>query len=357
MAAPSSFSRRVLTAALVVLAVFGVAILVWTSAGVLLLAFGGVLVGVLLDGLAGALVRRTRLPRRVALGVVGLGIVGSFVGVGFLIGPQLTAQAGALSGALSGGLDALKGQLAGSPVAAPILEGLTTLQQSGSQIAGRLAGAFSTFIGGLVNILVIVIIGLYLASNPKLYRQGVLHLVPKRDRARGAEVLEASGRALRGWLLGQFIAMAIVSGLATVGFLILGVPLALALGAITFVLAFVPYIGAIIAFIPAILVALTESPTLALWTAGLYLVVQFVETYLVSPLVMQRVVSLPPAVLLFSQVLLGALGGVLGIALAAPLGVVVIVLVQMLYVENVLGDDVAVLGEKSGEGEPDDSGG
>ena len=347
-----SHARRVLVAALVVLAVFGVALLVWMSARVLLLAFGGVLFGVLLDGLANALARHTRLPRSAALGVVGLGLVAFFVGVGFLLGPSLTAQAGELSGSLTGGLDALKAQIAGIPGAGPLLEELTTLQQSGSQIASRVAGAFSTFIGGLTNVLVILIIGVYLAANPGLYERGVLHLVRKRDRARGADVLGALGRALRGWLLGQLISMTIVSGLATLGFFLLGVPLALALGALTFLFAFVPYIGAIAAFVPAILVALTQSPTLALWTAGLYLLVQFVETYLVSPLVMQKVVSLPPAVLLFSQVLLGALGGVLGVALAAPLGVAVIVLVQMLYVEALLGDDVEVLGEKA-----DDPGG
>jgi predicted PurR-regulated permease PerM len=347
-----AFARRVLVAALVVLAVFGVAFLVWTSARVLLLAFGGVLVGVLLDGLAGALARTTRLSRRVALGLVGLGGVAFFVGLGFLLGPQLVTQAGELGGSLSGGLEALKEQLSGIPGAEPVLEELTTLQQSGSELASRLAGAFSTFIGGLTNVLVILVIGVYLASNPKLYQRGLLHLVPKRNRARGTEILEALGRALRGWLLGQFISMIVVSALATAGFLLLGVPLALALGALTFLLAFVPYIGAIAAFVPAILVALTQSPTLALWTAGLYLVVQFVETYLVSPLVMQRVVSLPPAVLLFSQVLLGALGGILGVALAAPLGVAIIVLVQTLYVEDVLGDKVEVLGEASDDSGP-----
>jgi len=347
-----SFARRVLVAALVVLAVFGVAALVWMSARVLLLAFGGVLLGVLLDGLASALARRTPLSRRAALPVVVVGLVGLLVGLGFLVGPQLSAQMGELGGTLSGGLDALRAQMERSPLLHPLLDALGTAQENSAEIARRMAGVFATMMGGLGGLAVIVFIGVYLAADPGLYQRGVLHLVRKRDRARGQEVLSKVGHAIRSWVLGQFISMCFVGVMVTVGLLVIGVPIPLALGLIAFLLEFIPYVGPLAAFVPIVLVALAVSPQLAVYAIVLYGVIQFVESYLILPLVHQRVVDLPPALLLFFQVLFGTLGGVLGVAVSAPLAVALIVLVQMLYVEDLLGDDVEVLGEKS-----DDSGG
>jgi predicted PurR-regulated permease PerM len=146
--------------------------------------------------------------------------------------------------------------------------------------------------------------------------------------------------------------MCFVGVMVTVGLLVIGVPLPFTLGLLAFLLEFVPYLGPVAAFVPIVLVALAVSPELALSAVVLYGVIQFVESYLILPLVHQRVVDLPPALLLFFQVLLGTLGGVLGIIVSAPLGIALIVVVQMLYVEDVLGDDVEVLGD-----ETDDSGG
>jgi predicted PurR-regulated permease PerM len=152
--------------------------------------------------------------------------------------------------------------------------------------------------------------------------------------------------ALRRWLVGQFFAMLLVGTLTTIGLLILGVPLALTLGIFTFFLVFVPYVGSIVSGALAVLIALLDSPQTALYAGLLYGGIQFVESYFITPLVQEKVVSLPPVLLLASQFLLGVLAGAVGIALATPLSVAVVVLVQMLYVEDVLGDDVPVMGTK-----------
>src|SRR5690606_4573518 len=275
-----SFARRVLVAALVVLAVFGVAALVWMSARVLLLAFGGVLLGVLLDGLASALARRTPLSRRAALPVVVVGLVGLPVGPGFLVGPQLSAQMGELGGTLSGGLDALRAQMERSPLLHPLLDALGTAQENSAEIARRMAGVFATMMGGLGGLAVIVFIGVYLAADPGLYQRGVLHLVRKRDRARGQEVLSKVGHAIRSWVLGQFISMCFVGVMVTAGLLVIGVPIPLALGLIAFLLEFIPYVGPLAAFVPIVLVAPAVSPQLAVYAIVLYGVIQFVESYL-----------------------------------------------------------------------------
>lgn len=352
MAERFSHARRVLVSALVVLAVFGLAFLAWKASRVLLLAFAGVLLGVLLDGLAAALARRTPLSRRAALPVVGLGLVGLLAALGVFIGPPLAEQASGLGGNLARGLAALRAQAADSPFLLPLLDGLGSVEAHSEEITRRLAGVFSTLFGALGGLAVIVFIGAYLAADPGLYQRGALHLVRRRDRARGAEVFRRVGHAIRSWLLGQFLSMGAVGVLVTVGLLVLGVPMPFALGLIAFLLEFIPYLGPLAAFFPIVLVALSVSPQLALYAFVLYAVVQFVESYLILPLVHQRVVDLPPALLLFFQVLLGSLGGVLGVLVSAPLGIAVIVVVQMLYVDEVLGDEVEVLGA-----ETDDPGG
>jgi predicted PurR-regulated permease PerM len=265
-----------------------------------------------------------------------------------LIGPRLSDQFRELGSSLAGGLDALRAQMEASPLLRPFLGGLGAVEQSGAALAQRAAGVFATALGALGAFAVIVFIGAYLALDPGLYQRGALHLVRKHDRPRGQEVLSSMGRALRSWLFGQFVSMCLVGAMVTAGLLLIGVPLALPLGLLAFFLEFVPYLGPIAAFVPIVLVALAESPQLALYAVLLYGVVQFVESYFILPLVQKRVVDLPPALLLFFQVLLGTLGGLLGVIVSAPLGVAVIVLVQMLYVEDVLGDDVAVLGEDTG---------
>jgi predicted PurR-regulated permease PerM len=146
--------------------------------------------------------------------------------------------------------------------------------------------------------------------------------------------------ALRGWLLGQGFAMVFTGTLITLGLTLLGVPLAGVLGAIAAVLNFVPYLGPLIAAVPAMLLAMTQQPTLALWVALLFLAVQSVEGNVLTPMVQARTADLPPVLLLLTQVLMGALFGLLGVALAAPLAAVGQVLVRRAYVEGWLRRDV-----------------
>ena len=140
--------------------------------------------------------------------------------------------------------------------------------------------------------------------------------------------------------------MAAVGVLSYVGLLILGVPLALGLAVLTALLEFVPYIGPVLAAVPVILMALTESPATALYAVLLYVAIQLVESNVISPVVQQRAVFLPPALTILFQALMGVLFGLLGILLATPIAAASLVAVQRLYVRDVLGDD----GEQRGGG-------
>jgi predicted PurR-regulated permease PerM len=133
--------------------------------------------------------------------------------------------------------------------------------------------------------------------------------------------------------------MVIVGVLSLVGLMVLGIPLAFILSVVTGLVTFIPIIGPILALIPPTLIALTISPQQALYVFLLYMGIQFLETYLITPIIEQKAVDLPPVVLIMSQVILGLFLGFLGVAVAAPLAALLIVLTKMLYLDDLLGDE------------------
>ena len=193
----------------------------------------------------------------------------------------------------------------------------------------------------LASAVLLVITALYLAISPELYIGGVLRLVPVRHRARGRMVMHRTGRTLRRWLLGQVMDMIAVGVLTALGLFLLGVPVPLALGAVAGLLTFIPYFGAVLAGIPAVLVALSVGPHLALLTVGVFLLVHLVEGYVMSPLIQRHMVEIPPALTVMSMTVSGTLFGPLGVILGTPLAAAGMVMVRELYVVDVLGDDDA----------------
>lgn len=341
----SGYVRRVaLAVGLVVLAAALVA-LVWYAFEVLLVVFAGALVAVLLDGLARSLAARSPLGRRAALAVV-LAAIGGGLGLfGWLAGPSLAAQVEALGQSVPEALQEVRAWLARREWGASFLTALPSPDEALNGALGSITGAFSSVLGGLANLLIILFIAIYGAFEPHLYVDNAIRLVPPAQRTRSHEVASTLGRALRSWLKGQFASMAVVGVLTGLGLWIVGVPMALALGVIAGLLAFVPYLGPIVSAVPGVLIGLLEGPETALYALVVYQGVQLLESYILTPLIQEYVVSMPPAVLITGEVLFGVFAGVLGIAMATPLLVCLIVLVQMLYVEGVLEEDVAVMGE------------
>jgi len=217
----------------------------------------------------------------------------------------------------------------------------------GGSVFSRVTGVASGVLGVLVNIVVIVTVGIYLAAEPRTYRRGLLHLVPPRHRTRAREVLGELDTTLGRWLIGRLVLMFVNGCLTALGLWFLGVPLALTLGILTGVLNFIPNFGPLIAGVPAVLIALLVSPQIALSTALLFLAVQMLDGYVFTPLVDRRSVELPPVLTISAQVLLGVLVGGIGVVLASPLVASVIVIVRMLYVEDALGDTIAADGARN----------
>jgi predicted PurR-regulated permease PerM len=192
----------------------------------------------------------------------------------------------------------------------------------------------------IVAVIVIVFIALYLAAEPDLYTNGILHLVPKRHRAHGARVLGSVRYTLQWWLIGQGVTMVVIGVLTGLGLWLIGVPLWFLLGLLAALFNFIPNFGPLVSFVPAVLLALAMGPSAAMWVAALYVAAQSFEGYLLTPMVQKKAVLLPPALTITAQVLLGVTVGALGVMLAAPLTAAALVVIKMLYVEEVLGDEM-----------------
>ena len=186
-----------------------------------------------------------------------------------------------------------------------VTEGLRrSILSAADGLPGFATGVVTSTLGVGGSLVVVVVTGLCLAASPQIYIVGTLRLLPPTWRLRGREVLRELGRALRLWCLGQLVDMAVVTLLVGVGLFALGVPLALTLALFAGLLNFVPYIGALAGAVPAVLVSMAQSPTLALWVAALFMTVQMIEGNVIAPLVQKRTGTLPPALTIVSQTIL-----------------------------------------------------
>jgi predicted PurR-regulated permease PerM len=316
--------------AAVVTAIVGVAVLLWYIIDVVVLVFAGVVLAVALRSLVAVVARYTPLRGVWALVVVAVALLVGLVGLGTLIGSRVVDQLGQLTHTLHQAWLQLHAELEKSGLGRAVLH--VESKTAAGASAARLAGAATSSIGALITVIVILFVGWFLAIEPDLYRRGMLSLIPARARAAATETLDELGHALQRWLLGVLIAMLCVGALSSISLALIGIPLALSLGILAGICEFVPYVGPIVASIPAILVAFTLGATPAIEVAGLYLLVHALEGYVLVPIIQKRTVALPPALALIAVVLFGLMFGPLGVILAHPLMVTVIVLTKRFYI-------------------------
>lgn len=342
----SAATRR----AVVFIGLVAVALLIWRMASALVLVFVGVLIAVFLRGLARRLSERTPLSQNWALATVVTVLVVVLVGLGFLLGPRISDQMQQIVETLPESIDRLEQSVRGSPIGAYLPEEGEAMGGGsipfGSDFFSRLTGAASQVFGGLIDILLVVAAAIFFAVDADLYKRGVLLLVPNHKKERIREVMDASGQALWKWLMARLVAMVFVGVSVAVGLWIVGVPLALTLGLLAGLFDFVPIVGPLAAAVPGILLGLTDGPATAFYAALVYLGVQQLEGNLITPLAQQKATSIPPVLELFAVVAGGMLLGILGMLVATPLVVVIMVVVGMLYVQDVLGKEVLLPGHR-----------
>ena len=324
---------------LIVVAVATLPVLIWYLSGVLLMAFGAIVFALLLRLIAEPFVRWLSLPQSVALILSGLVILAVIGGAGYLFGTRISAQLQDVIDRAGSGTAAVQNILEGSPFGKFLLSHLSNVSFSITEV---LSGVLTMSTRALEGLAIMLITGVYLAAQPALYRRGVISLFPPGAHRRVAETFDEIGGALRLWLIGQLIQMLLIGALASLAVWIIGVPSPLALGLIAAVGEFVPYLGPILAAIPAALVALTKSGDAALWTLAAYLVIHQIEGNLVIPLVQRHLVAIPPAIMLLGIVAITYLFGPIFILFAAPMAVVIFAAINLLYIRDTLGEKTAL---------------
>lgn len=304
---------------------------------VLLLVFAGLLFAVLLSAAADALVRATRVPRGPSLAIVCLALTALLAGTSVALWPSISDEADQIATQLPAAIDELREWFEQRQWGRWLLGRAEPEQVAeDADLVNQAAGVFMSSVTLLGGLLVVIFVGLYVAAQPDVYRRGLLRLVPPTGRHRVDAVLVEVTSVLRGWLLGTLVSMTLIGVLTTLGLWWLGVPLALTFGLLAAVLTFIPNIGQVLSMAPPAILALVDDPRRALYVVALYFAIQTVESYAVTPLIQRRTISMPPALTIASQVVLGLLMGVIGIAVATPLTAAAMTIVRMLYVEDLL---------------------
>jgi predicted PurR-regulated permease PerM len=306
--------KRAMVWAGVVLAIMGVIVL----AEPLMLIFAGIVLASMLDGGTRLLGRVLPIGRGWRLTIVTLAAVGFVVWTFYYAGTELVAQVERLRETVTaqinrifawahdmglvqggGGAEQLSGQLMGT--------------------LGRLGSAVSTALGAITSAVMIFVIGIFIAVEPRLYQRGVAWMLPRDNRERFYRTAERMGFTLRRLMAGRLVGMA-VEGVGTWALLLIGgVPMATLLGILTGLLAFLPNIGAIVSGVLIVLAGFSVDVNHGLWAIAVYFIVQTVDGYLIVPYVAKKTVDLAPALVLGAQLLAGALFGIMGLMLADPM--------------------------------------
>lgn len=378
-------SADILRVAVLIALVYLTLWLLWVAQDIVFITFIGILFGLTLSGAVDKAARR-RIPRGIAAPVMLLSVIGLLVALGFSAAPQITSQLREVQeqvpkvvGQVRGWIDAKVGGVtqmlsdstsktrADSSAAAtkqrtedsdPARDSTRVSDSAGAQAApapkqfapqvGSVGRAFftvfSSTVAALGGLILVFFLTLFIAIDPTLYQRGLEHLVPHQHRPRMREVLSRLAVILRRWLVTQLIAMVVIGVVTGAALWALGIRGAIALGVIAGILEFIPFLGPIAAAVPAIAMGLLDSPEKALWVVIVFTVIQQAEGHLLIPLLMKDSLDLPPVLTILSQALMTTVFGFLGLLVAVPLLAAVMVVVKMLYVQDVVGDKVQVGG-------------
>lgn len=332
-----------------ILTVFGiglvlVAVRAWAS--VLLMGFAALLIGIALREGARVLYRVTGIGLKFGVLLTALAVTALTVQLFAEIGPALSRQFGELVSALPQAWKEVSDWLGNSSIGQFIERRLDAGNGPGQpgtagslpSIFGYLTGTITTVFGGVMNVVLLLTMAIFLALDAPTYRGGFLQLVPPGYRPRADQIMTEIGRALSRWMAGQIVDMVIVALLTGLGLWLLGMPLSLVLGLIAGLTNIIPFIGPFLSGVPAVMFALTQGVDMAAYVTILFVVIQQVEGNILMPMIQKYASQLPPVLTMLAIVAVGGAFGIFGVILATPLLLVAIILVQRVYVEDILGD-------------------
>jgi predicted PurR-regulated permease PerM len=351
-----SFAHKVLLTIGLVCLTLLLLVLVYFIFDVLLLIFAAALLAIFLRGLADVVCKYTNISEGFAVLVVSMLIIGVLAGAIAFLAPDVAEQMQHLREQLPVSARAASDYLSRYGWGRTLIDQLPSFEDvrsnvNASTLLAGVGGFFSSTVGAIGNFFIVILLAIYFAIEPRFYTRGFTNLFPLNKRTRVREIMFAISDTLRWWLIGKVGSMVFIGLLTWVGLSLLGVPLALTLGLIAGLLSFIPNFGPIISALPALLLAFIDSPMKTVYVLALFVGVQLIESNLVTPFIERKTVEIPPALTIVFQLALAVLVGGLGLVLATPILAVLIVLVQMVYVEDVLGDRRTEVNEKIGSDE------
>lgn len=336
----SALARRTVVVVGVTLALVILVTMVWYAIDAFLLFFAATLVAILLRGVSKFLARLIGVSERWSMAgtvVILLTIIGL---IGWFLGTRIESQVDHITQAVEKGFRHFEEMLGQTSWGSQWLAqpgGALNHVFSGDSI-DKLGTAFFSYVVAPVDFVLILFLGFYFAIDHERYINGMVCLIPPDHRPRTRMVIAALGRTLGWWLVGRLLSMVEIAVVTSIALWLVGVPMPFALGLLTGVMNFVPNVGPIVATALAALVALTVSPTLAAFAVLTQVVVGGFDGFVVTPLIQQRTASIPAGLVLGSQLLAGFLMGPLGLFLATPMAAAAVVLVQKVYLQDVLGE-------------------
>jgi predicted PurR-regulated permease PerM len=336
----NSFNRKIIKTIFISLLMLSFFALLVFHVDFFLLVFGGILCAVVLNYTSNLIAQKFKLKYNLSFAIVLLLILVLIGGIVLMIGPSIGEQVTEMMDTIPKSIMKLKEDFAHTSLGQNIINQIPDnpgdLIKDKGKAFTTVVGSFLSAIGAIANFFIIIVIGIFIAANPIKYRKGFIRLFPVNFRERLSEVMDKIYHTLSLWMMAKLISMSVVGILTAIGLQILGIPLPYALALIAALLCFIPNIGPYLGLIPAVLIAFLEGPEKALFVIILYTCIQLVETYMITPFVEKKMVSLLPALTILWMILIGLLTGVLGLILATPILVVLIVIIEELYVKDYL---------------------
>lgn len=328
-----NFQKKVWITILISAAVVMLLLFFYAAFSVLLLVLAGSLIAVFFRAVSTKIERITNWKSGICVTISIITTLLILAGLFWLIGAKVQEQTIELSETLPKTISQAKTWLNKSEFGEKILSG--AFSETSMKKTQQFASDFfqSTF-GVLGDLYVVLFIGIFFTISPQIYIKGFVQLIPVKGQKTAQQVLNKLGEQLRKWLKGTLFSMLTVFVLTAIGLAILGMPLWLVLAVLAGLLSFIPNFGPLLAIIPAVLLAFSESPKMALLVACLYILIQFVESNFITTAIQKKLTNLPPALILIAQLFMGVLTGAWGLVLAIPITLIVIVLVQELYINK-----------------------
>lgn len=301
---------------------------------VLLMVLSGALISAYFHGLGDIIQRKTKWGRRPSMY---LSVGGTFILTAVLLwfmGANIQVQIKELSDTLPHTVQSAKIKLAQSEIGQKILD-YTSDDDNSQKLVVTAQHFFSTSFGVLGNIYIILFLSIFFTLSPSIYKDGIILLVPQDRKDLARCIFDRISLSLKGWLKGMLLSMVLISIMLFIGLTIMHIPAALVLALFAGMLKIIPNFGSLAAMIPGVLLALTISFNTAIIVSLIYIVSQTIVSNVVTPIIQNKMLKLPPALTIISQVLMGTLSGAFGIILAVPLLSIVFILVDELYVKKI----------------------